>query len=37
MALLGANKIKRDALALIETPEPTDTFNLFPITSLLNR
>ncbi len=26
MALLGANKIKRDALALIETPEPTDTF-----------
>ena len=26
MALLGANKIKRDALALIATPEPTDTF-----------
>lgn len=26
MALIGANKIKRDALALIGTPEPTDTF-----------
>jgi hypothetical protein len=26
MALLGANKIKRDALAVIATPEPTDTF-----------
>lgn len=36
MGLIGAQKIKRDALAVIPTPEPTDTFRPIPHFQLAN-
>lgn len=36
MALLGGDKISRTELALIETPEPTDTFKPIPHHELVN-